>query len=189
MRVYRDLGIPCMEQGYSSKGVRWSRQDAPGVTTGAFGVRIRKGLSVSRNALPVLQTNLRSLTLVPPAAISAPFPFTPFSMGPRGRDPLQVFKSRLIGSQLPQRPTPSPGRLKDAGAWGKNRITELLTGTAGGWGKTPERVNTSVLVREGACDLIPMLTLFHASSGNPENQAHLSNAQDWPWEESVLCDR
>ena len=121
-----------MEQGFSSKGVRWSRQDAPGVTTGAFGVRIGKGLSVSRNALPGLQTNLRSLTLVPPAATSAPFPFTPFSMGPRGGDPLQVFKSRLIGSQLSQRPTPSPGRLKDAGTWGKNRIIELLMGTAGG---------------------------------------------------------
>lgn len=149
------------------------------------GTQWERSCQHSEHAFPLLQTNLRSLTLVPPVAFSAPFPFSSFSMGPHGDYPLQVFKRRWMGSQLSQKASskgwesqssvklPTQGGLRIL--WHRERTVLLhhWTGTARSRAGTPARINSSVLVSEAAQFGKRCLTLFHAPSGNPENPAPL----------------
>lgn len=163
------------------------------------GTQWERSCQHSEHAFPLLQTNLRSLTLVPPVAFSAPFPFSSFSMGPHGDYPLQVFKRRWMGSQLSQKASskgwesqssvklPTQGGLRILGQRERTVLLNHWTGTARSRAGTPARINSSVLVSEAAQFGKRCWPYFMHHQEILKTQ-YLSNDQGWLHEESVPCD-
>lgn len=146
------------------QSLKRGRRNDPGVTPSGLEVKIGKGtVSIQMHTQSV---NLLSKSYPSPSCCHfCPISFHSILLGTTWY-PLQVFKSILIDSQLSQKASSNGGwrvshpknswpteGLKDPGRWGKNRITELLTGTVGVWAGTPARINSIILVREAACGI------------------------------------